>query len=63
MLSGCVALFEFASVTFTVKLDVPGVVGVPEMSPEDAFRVKPSGKLPSVIVHAYGRVPPVACRV
>ena len=36
------------SVTLTVKLVVPGVVGVPEITPVTALRVKPAGRLPTL---------------
>jgi len=38
------------SVTFTVKLEVPVPVGVPEITPV-VLNVKPAGKLPAVMVH------------
>ena len=38
-----------ASVTFTVKLNVPLVVGVPEITPLVA-RVNPDGNAPDMIV-------------
>ena len=45
----------------TTKLNVPGCIGVPEITP--AFeRVKPFGKLPPVILHVMGVVP-AACNV
>ena len=39
------------SVTVTVKFEVPGEVGVPEMAPVAAFKVRPAGKLPVVTAH------------
>ena len=39
------------SLTVAVKLDVPLVVGVPEMIPVVAARVSPAGRLPEVIDH------------
>ena len=53
------------SVTVAVKLMVPtcGPVGVPVIAPVAAFSVSPAGKLPAVIDHEYGVVPPVACKV
>jgi hypothetical protein len=51
------------SVTCGVKLDVPGPVGVPEIIPVLAFRVRPLGKLPWVIDQVYGVNPPVAANV
>ena len=37
------------SLTVAVKLDVPLMVGVPEMMPVVAARVSPAGRLPAVI--------------
>jgi hypothetical protein len=47
------------SVTFTVKLVVPVVPGVPEIVPP-ADRVKPAGSDPSDTDHEYGGDPPDA---
>ncbi len=38
-----------ASVTVAVKLDVALAVGVPEMRPVPAIKVRPAGRLPAVI--------------
>ena len=43
------------------KFPVVVPIGVPLMVP--LFRVNPAGSEPTVIVHVYGRTPPVACRV
>jgi hypothetical protein len=53
------------SVTVAVKLIVPtcGPVGVPVIAPVAAFSARPAGRLPVVIAHEYGVVPPVACKV
>jgi hypothetical protein len=40
---------ELLSLTVAVKLDVPLVVGVPEIMPVVAARVSPAGRLPEVI--------------
>jgi hypothetical protein len=40
---------EPLSLTIAVKLDVPLVVGVPEMIPVVAAKVSPAGRLPEVI--------------
>lgn len=40
---------EPLSVTVAVKLDVPLVVGVPEIIPVVAARVSPAGNVPTVI--------------
>jgi hypothetical protein len=37
------------SLTVAVKVNVPLVVGIPEMSPLPAANVKPVGRLPNVI--------------
>jgi hypothetical protein len=49
-----------ASCTVAVRLNVPLAVGVPEIAPL-AARVRPAGRLPEVIDHEYGAVPPLAC--
>ena len=47
------------SVTLTVKLEVPALVGAPEIAPlED--RLKPAGRDPEATTHVYGAVPPLA---
>jgi hypothetical protein len=51
------------SVTLTVKVDVPEVVGVPDTTPVEAFKVKPAGNVPTLRDHEYGPVPPEAARV
>jgi hypothetical protein len=53
------------SVTVPVKLTVPVKVplGVPEIAPVLAFRERPVGKLPVVIDHVYGVIPPAAASV
>ena len=38
-----------ASVTVTVKLDVPLELGVPVIRPVPPFRLSPAGRLPAVI--------------
>lgn len=57
----CVA--EAASVTVAVKLAVPVPVGVPEITPVEAFKPKPAGSKPAVIDQLYGVVPPAAANV
>ena len=37
------------SVTLTMKLTLPAVVGVPLIRPVDALRVRPAGRLPAMI--------------
>ncbi len=46
------------SVAFTVRLAVPGVVGVPLMR-QPAPSDRPAGRVPAVTVQTYGDVPPV----
>lgn len=49
------------SVTLTVKLYVPGVVGVPVIDAgADADRLSPGGSCPAAIDHVYGCTPPLA---
>jgi hypothetical protein len=50
------------SVTPAVKLKVPEVVGVPEILPDEAFKLNPVGMDPAVSFQAYGAVPPVAAK-
>jgi hypothetical protein len=50
------------SVTVTVKVEVPGVVGTPVITPAE-LRVSPPGRLPEVTAHMYGAVPPDAFKV
>lgn len=49
--SACISVFELPSATWTVKFDVPTVVGVPEISPVELFKLRPAGKLPATIDH------------
>lgn len=57
-----VAVCPDASVTRTTKLELPGVVGVPEIIPF-APRVRPAGNEPVESAHVYGAVPPLAERL
>jgi hypothetical protein len=51
------------SVTRTVKVYVPAVVGVPVSAPPE-LRLKPGGCVPPVITQlVYGGVPPLAASV
>jgi hypothetical protein len=52
-----------APATRTVKLEVPAAVGVPLIAPEEAFSVRPAGRLPAETDQLYGVVPPVAVSV
>jgi hypothetical protein len=62
-LADAVVAGEPESVTLTVKLEVPAVVGIPEIVPVDAVRVRPAGNAPEVILQLYGVVPFVAANV
>src|SRR3954453_18581907 len=55
------AVADAASGAVTVTLEVPAVVGVPEMTPLDALRDRPAGS--PVAVQLYGVVPPDALSV
>ena len=54
------AMCDFASVTCRVKVVVPLVLGIPEITPEDAFSVRPAGRRPALTDHVYADVPPAA---
>ena len=66
MLNACVALCAVGvveSVTFTVKPKIPEAVGVPEISPVEAFKFRPGSREEELMDHVYGVVPPVAARL
>jgi hypothetical protein len=48
------------SVTWTVKLAVPEVPGIPLMIPVDELREAQGGSAPLTTVQLYGVIPPVA---
>jgi len=50
------------SVTRTVKLYVPAVVGVPVIAPA-LESASPGGRVPDEIAHVYGGIPPLAASV
>src|ERR1700686_5226081 len=50
------------SATWTVKVDVPVAVGIPEITPL-LFRLNPVGSLPEAKLHVRAPAPPLACRV
>ena len=50
------------SVTVTVKLKVPTLVGVP-VRDASGPRLRPGGRLPAVVLHPSGRNPPVALKL
>jgi hypothetical protein len=52
-----------ASVTLTVKFEVPAVVGVPLITPVEELSKRPAGKEPVRILHARGNTPPEAVMV
>jgi hypothetical protein len=61
----CVAVLAVgmvASVTVTVKFEVPAAVGVPEITPAEVS-VNPAGSVPVVTAHDKGNVPLLAARV
>lgn len=58
-----VAVWVPASVILMVKLEVPAAAGVPAMTPVDAFRVRPAGRVPALTDQVYGVVPPAAVSV
>jgi hypothetical protein len=49
-------------VTWTVKFEVPAVVGVPDSTPPEE-RVSPAGSVPADTDQLYGTAPPVAANV
>ena len=52
---------EAESVTFAVKVEVPWVVGVPEIAPVEAFNESPAGSDdPVARLQVRGAVPPLA---
>jgi hypothetical protein len=46
-----------------VKLNVPATVGVPEINPLEAVKLKPPGSAPALRLQLYGAVPPLAVKV
>jgi hypothetical protein len=59
MVSERVAVAWRESITWTVKVKVLTVVGVPLIVPE-GLSVRPSGRAPIVTDHVYGETPPEA---
>jgi hypothetical protein len=55
-----VAVAVALSFTWTVKLEVVAVAGVPLMEPVEESRDKPAGSEPPLTDHVYGGVPPEA---
>jgi hypothetical protein len=58
-----VANLPFTSVTLTQKNCATTTLGVPAMAPVVGLRVRPAGRIPSLMVNLYGAVPPVAAIV
>jgi hypothetical protein len=52
-----------ASATWMVNVEVPRVVGIPEIIPLLGSRLNPAGKAPLLTLHVYGISPPFAVRV
>jgi len=63
MISDLAAVDRLASLTCTVKVLTPMVVGVPEIAPVVVLRVSPAGREPEVTDQLYGVFPPAASRV
>jgi hypothetical protein len=49
--------------TVATTVDVPLTVGVPEIKPVVGLMLKPEGRVPEVIDHEYGALPPIAFRL
>jgi len=47
--SACDAVRDPLSVALTVKFEVPELVGVPVIAPDDAFKFRPAGSEPVAI--------------
>ena len=58
-----VALWPPLSLTRTVNVKVPAVVGVPRTRPGDACTRSPGGRVPPTCDHEYGGVPPAGKRL
>jgi hypothetical protein len=54
-----VCVGELSSITFTVKLELPALVGVPEIMPAPDS-VSPAGRVPEATDQLYAWVPPAA---
>ncbi len=54
---------DSVSVTVTVKLLAPTVVGVPLITPVVGERLRPAGRAPVVTAYLYGAMPPAAVSV
>jgi hypothetical protein len=60
MLKTALACVPETSCACTVKVDVPCVVGVPEITPVEAEIINPAGSAPEITDQKLGRTPPVA---
>jgi hypothetical protein len=56
-----VAIADVLSVTLAVKLKVPAIVGLPEITP-DVARFTPGGGLPLTMLQMKGGLSPVAVK-
>ena len=56
-----VACGESESLAWTVNVEVPVAVGVPDIRPAEESE-RPGGREPAVMDHVYGLVPPIAER-
>jgi hypothetical protein len=63
MVSEAVVLCEAVSLTWTVKVLLAPVVGVPEISPVAGLSVNPAGNWPEVMLQVRAPVPPAASSV
>ncbi len=50
MLKAAVPVLPFVSCTLVVKTDVPAVVGMPAMVPDDGESARPSGREPDAML-------------
>ena len=57
MIDNCLKSFPAVLVALTVKVDVPVVVGVPEIMPVVSARLKPAGNVPMTTLHVMGAFP------
>ena len=57
------ALAPIVSITRTVKLDVPVALGVPLITPVEAFKLSPAGSDPLIILQVFMPLPPDAASV
>ena len=57
VIDNCFASVPLLLVALTVKVDGPAVVGVPEIVPVDALRLKPAGNEPLLTLHVMGVSP------